>query len=351
MVNEITVGGPPIIGYFALVSKATKTAQNQKSFLDIELTDRSGSIRCKMWDRDSIPPEIGDIVQVAATVGEYPPGSKRPQLTLTKIRRAKPEEFSMADMLPASDRPAEEMYTELVEIVTTYVSDLVLGYLLLTFLEQWREQLLVAPASKQFHHAFVGGLLEHILGIAKLAMATVVAYPELNSDVLIAGAVLHDIGKLKELSPTLGFKYTVHGRLYGHILQGFALVADWFDQYQVEQRMDEDLEANILHVIASHHGELEHGAAALPITQEAIIFHELDMIDSRMGAIRAAAKVPVDADGFTPFIPMFKAPLWRGTPCPQTQTQASEPMQPPPPAQMMDIPLFGDPMSEAKYPD
>ncbi len=327
MISDLKVGGEPIIACFAIIQKSSKTTSGGKPFLDIVLGDRSGSVGCRWWDRQDIPAGVGDVVKVAASIDEYPPG--KIQLRIDKMFAARAEDYSMAEMLPASERPAEEMYDELVQMVKTKVCNLRLGDVLMRMLEEFRIPLLVAPASKSYHHAFVGGLLEHILGIAKLAMLVAVVYPELNSDVLIAGAILHDIGKLNELRSTLGFGYTVNGKLHGHIMQGFTLVADRFDQCDVNNEID-DVAQQILHVIASHHGELEHGAAVLPQTKEAIIFHELDMIDSRMGAIRAAEKLPVDDDGFTTWIPMFKANYFKGKPeCPTQPDPTSQPASQP----------------------
>lgn len=324
MITDLKVGGPAIIDYFAVIQKASKTTGSGKPFLDIQLGDKSGTVACRMWDREDIAPVAGDVVQVTASIDEYPPG--KVQLRIEKIRRAKPEEYSMADMLPASDRPAEEMWDELSATIHHKIVDAHLKTILDHMIREYRRALLVSPASKSYHHAFVGGLLEHILGIAKIAMLVSVAYPELNSDILIAGAILHDIGKVDELRATLGFNYTPEGKLFGHIASGFALVSERF----AESGLDKDIGNAILHIIASHHGTLEHGAAVVPQTKEAIIFHELDMIDSRMGAIRAAEKLPVDEDGFTAWIPMFKANYFKGKPtCPtQPPTLTSPPSTP-----------------------
>lgn len=325
MISELKVGGPALIDYFAVIQKASKTTGSGKPFLDIQLGDKSGTVVCRMWDREDIAPVAGDVVQVAASIDEYPPG--KVQLRIEKIRRAKPGEYSMADLLPASDRPAEEMYNELTALVDAHIIDKQLCVSLLHILEDQRDPLLFSPASKSYHHAFVGGLLEHILGIAHLAVLVTIQYQELNSDVLIAGAILHDIGKLQELRPSLGFGYTPAGKLLGHVPMGFAFVKNYFEVYPASDALVEQ----ILHLVASHHGELEHGAAVVPQTKEAIMFHELDMIDSRMGAIRAAEKLPVDEDGFTAWIPMFKAQYFKGKECPtqpQPPTLTSPPSMP-----------------------
>lgn len=333
-VIDIKPGAPPVTEYFALLSKATKETGNGKPYLDIELGDRTGSVRCRMWDRESILPEAGDIVQIVASVDEYPPGSGKPQFKISKIRRAKEAEYDVADMLPSSERPGIEMLGELSVLIKTHTPKPIAD-VLTSILESFGPKICVAPAAKSYHHAYVGGLVEHMLGISRTAIALAGVYPELDLPVLLAGAVLHDIGKLQELSPSLGFKYTVHGKLYGHIALGFEFA------YQILASCELPAEFcdHVLHLVASHHGEIEHGAAAIPVTREAIIFHEIDMIDSRMGAIRAAYKMPVDDDGFTAFVPMFKTGLLlKGKPeCP-TQTQPQPQTQPPAPPETASSP-------------
>lgn len=327
-VTDIKPGDPTLTNcYFALIRKATKETGGGKPYLDIELGDRTGNVVCRWWGREAIPAEPGDIVRIDAAVEEYPPGSRKVQLSISKMWHAKDTEYDVADMLPSSERPGIEMLGELSVLIKTHTPKPIAD-MICSVLETFGPKICVSPAAKSYHHAYVGGLVEHMLGIARAAVALHGVYAELDLPVLIAGAVFHDIGKLQELSPSLGFKYTVHGKLYGHITLGF----EFAYQLLASCELPAEFCDHVLHLVASHHGEIEHGAAVVPVTREAIIFHEIDMIDSRMGAIRAAAKLPVDEDGFTAYLPMFKSGLlMKGKPeCPtQTQPQTQQPAPPP----------------------
>ena len=169
----------------------------------------------------------------------------------------------------------------------------------------------MAPGGKAIHHAYLGGLLEHTLSLvdASSRMADLHQLSVVERDALIAGAALHDYGKTLELSWRYEFDYTRRGRLIGHVAMGLMAAGDAMKMENVPPELRE----RVLHVIASHHGELEHGAAVLPCTREAIIFSRLDDMDAKLAAFNADASVArLDDQGFTPFNRAMNARLYVG---------------------------------------
>lgn len=335
-VTDIRVGGGQVKDYFALVSKESRVASNQKPFVSLVLSDKTGQIRGKRWDcedlvadRDSTPIEVEDIVQVVATIEEW---QKKPQLVIQKIRRPKPGEFTLSDFLPASDFDPGMMMGELNALVQAYTTEKPRAFILKA-IEEFGPGLAVAPASKMFHHAYIAGLLEHVLSLVRGAIAlTKGCYRNLDLDVMIAGAIFHDIGKLVELSRGLGFRYTREGRLYGHIPLGFQILNEFFDLNWKHDEPD-SFKEGVLHIVLSHHGSLEHGSPVVPITREALAFHMLDLLDSRMGAIAAAEKLPSDEEGFTGYIPVLRTAFLKGPACHEEQPAPEAPPQPEPASQ------------------
>jgi len=323
-VKDIRPGGGQVKDYFALVSKESRVASNQKPFVSMVLCDRTGQINAKRWDAEELVEDRGgtvveaeEIVQVVASVEEW---QGRCQLRIEKIRRPKPSEYELADFLPASERPPAEMLDELRALLTHFASPKRTAFFL-QVLDTFGPGLAASPAAKFYHHAFIAGLLEHVLSLVKGAIALSRVYPYLDLDVMLAGCIFHDIGKTVELSNGLGFRYTRLGLMHGHIPIGFEITKRFLEANLPDE--PEFAEA-VLHIVLSHHGELEHGSPVLPKTREALAFHILDLLDSRMGAIDTAWKLPGDQEGFTAFIPMLKTAFWKGAPpCPEEPAPAS----------------------------
>jgi 3'-5' exoribonuclease len=309
--------GTTVSGYFVLSRNSPGVAKNGNGYVSMSLTDRTGTVPAIIFDANvDIPVEA--IVGVKGNVEEF---NKRTQLKLIEIRPVGPVDegrYDISDFIPSSDRPAAEMICELYDLINLYVED-ERAALLLAVIDPVQDSLGKSPAAKMYHHAFRGGLLEHILELVRLAIATRQVYPDLDLSVLIAGAALHDIGKLAELSPEAGFAFTTDGLLFGHVGMGFQMMRERLALYDHENRLLDFRDA-VLHIIASHHGTVEHGALVAPCTKEAVVFHHLDMISSRMGAIHAAELLPSAVAGWTAVVPMLKIPIWKGTKCPKEET-------------------------------
>ncbi|MEP6715280.1 MAG: OB-fold nucleic acid binding domain-containing protein [Terriglobia bacterium] len=293
--NEIATG------VFLVHSREIRQKRTGEPYLSMMLSDRSGELDAKMWDNVAEVMDTFDRDDFVKVKGLFQLYNNRPQFTVHKIRPVQDHEVDFADFFPASARDPEEMFGELRSIVAN-LSNAHLRGLLNAFLEdpELAAKYKVAPAAKTIHHAFRSGLLEHVLSLCGLARVTAAHYAaHIDLDLLIAGVVLHDIGKIHELSYERGFGYTSEGQLIGHIVIAIRMLADKlraFPNFPVELR-------NLLeHMILSHHGHLEFGSPKLPIFPEALLLHYLDDLDSKMECMRALiAKEPQSTGLFTPY--------------------------------------------------
>jgi 3'-5' exoribonuclease len=281
---------------FLVQSKEIRQKRTGEPYLSLLLTDRSGEIESKMWDNVAeVMDTFGrdDFLKVKGLMQLY---HNRPQLTIHKLRRVADHEVDFSDFFPSSERDPDLMWSELRGIVDALENQHVRA-LLTAFLDDpdIAARYRVAPAAKSIHHAFRSGLLEHVLSICKLAKLAAGHYPNVDLNLLIAGCVLHDIGKIYELSYERGFGYSPEGQLVGHIGIGIRMLSDKlraFPGFPLELR-------NLLeHLILSHHGQLEFGSPKVPIFPEALLLHYLDDMDSKMECMRALIDKDPQAEGY-----------------------------------------------------
>src|ERR1700722_3767988 len=278
--------GQTVITHFLVCEKEIRATREGKSYLRLELGDATGRVEARMWDRfDQMAAtfERDDFVKVQARVENY---RNKLQLAVEKIRRAEESEVDPADFFPHTKEDVEKMYGKLLEIVAS-VGNPWLRRLLDNVVQDPGivPRLKRAPAAKVMHHAYYGGLLEHVLSLCNLCRAVLGHYPEADPDLLLTGAVLHDIGKLQELSYERSFGYTDEGQLLGHILLEYEFVAKRIDAIE---GFPPDLKTLVLHMLVSHHGQYEFGSPKLPMFREALMLHYLDDLDSKMAAVRSA---------------------------------------------------------------
>jgi 3'-5' exoribonuclease len=275
-----------ITSFFLVNEKEVRNSRAGKSFLRLDLGDRSGTIEAVMWDQfESAAKDIsrGDVVKVNARVESY---RNKLQLTLQQLRLAKPEEVDLADFLPHTKEDVGKLWAQLLEyansIENPWLMKLVNGILgdPVTAARYKR-----APAAKVMHHAYLGGLLEHVIGLCGLAKQVAAHYPELNADLLMTVAILHDVGKLDELCYDRAIGYTTEGQLLGHIVMELETVSKAMDAIE---GFPANLKTVVQHLLISHHGQYEFGSPKLPMIREAMVFHYLDDMDSKMAAVRAA---------------------------------------------------------------
>jgi 3'-5' exoribonuclease len=275
-----------ISSFFLVHEKEIRNTREGKAYLRLELGDRSGTIEARMWDQfDAVAKDINrdDFVKVLARVEIY---RNKPQLSLQQLRLAKPEEIDLADFLPHTKEDVGKLYAQLLEyagsIANPWLKKLVTGIISDPAIAARYKR---APAAKVMHHAYLGGLLEHVISLCGLAKQVAAHYPELDVDLLLTAAILHDVGKLDELCYERAIAYTVEGQLLGHIMMEFETVSKAMDAID---NFPANLKTVVQHLLISHHGQYEFGSPKLPMIREALAFHYMDDLDSKLAAARAA---------------------------------------------------------------
>ncbi len=284
-INELSAGAE-FTGIF-LLARAEQAQAKNGPYWRIELRDASGSIEGKIWSPLSLNfSELpsGKIVEISAKVNLY---REKLDLHLEALRLLTPEEEESLDLrlfTQASEYSPNDMLEELRELCVKECVHKPWRKLLLSILKDQDigELFKKAPAAKAMHHAYVSGLLEHTLSVAGLCMKIASHYPELDRQVLLAGAVCHDLGKIWEMSGGMNNDYTDEGRLIGHI----NLALERLEPFFKKSGLSDGLLLHLKHLIISHHGELEFGAAKVPQTPEAMILHYADNIDAKMAQTR-----------------------------------------------------------------
>jgi 3'-5' exoribonuclease len=301
-----------IVSYFAVATKQLRSKkENGGSYLALTLSDKTGQFDARIWENFEKSVEgfhEGDIVKVQALVCRF---GEKLQLKIDKIRPAAANEYTLADFVPHTTRDVDELWSELNGFVATF-TDPHLFQLVRSFLDdpEYSDRLRSAPAAKSMHHAFIGGLLEHIVSILGLCDAVAKHYPGVHRDLLLTGAIFHDIGKLTELRWGSTFDYTMEGQLLGHITIGVGLI----DRKIAEiQGFPERLRIVVQHMILSHHGQYEYGSPKLPMLREAILLNYIDDIDAKMqivdNELKRSAEAGRDPAGMSEWVRAMERPL------------------------------------------
>jgi len=269
---------------FLVKEKITAMAKNGKPYLTIRLMDKSGEVDAKVWDNvDAVAGrfEKNDFLEISAKASVY---LGKMQLVISELRKMPEEAVELADFLPETERDITEMEGELAALRAT-VTNSWLGRLLDSFFTDPDVMALyrVAPAAKGMHHVYLGGLLEHSLAVASLVDAIVPLYNGLNRDLLVAGALLHDVGKVREMKFSRSFDYSDEGKLIGHITIGVEMIHERVCQIP---GFPTELAMQLKHLILSHHGQYEYGSPKRPKTIEATVLNYLDDLDSKINGIR-----------------------------------------------------------------
>lgn len=273
-----------VTSYFALSSLSVREKKQGGQYLALALTDKTGTMEARMWDEiaDALAScSEGCYVKVQGQISKY---QGKFQITLQKMRNAAESEIDPADYLPATLFNIDEMWAELRGYVSQFANP-ELKRLVFAFLddESIASAYRTAPAAKRLHHAWLGGLLEHVVTLVRVCLATAPFYPEVNPDLLVTGAILHDIGKIRELHWKNSFGYTLEGQLIGHIniAQGMLL-----EKVKELAPFPEKLRVLVEHMILSHHGKYEFGSPKLPMTAEALLLNVLDDLEAKMQVLR-----------------------------------------------------------------
>jgi len=269
---------------FVLSAKAVNQKKDGNNYLNVTLSDKTGSIKGVVWDNvDQIAAgtSSGDVVRIQGNVSEYRGVA---QLVLKHMEACTADEVDPAEFLPTTRHSVNSMFERLLKL-TASLEDGFLKALLNSFWDdkEFVRRFKTAPAAKKMHHAYIGGLLEHTLSMTTLADKIAGHYSGINRDLLIAGAILHDIGKTKELEYTLNLDYSDEGRFLSHIVIGLEMIQAKLAQ--IEDFPDQ-LELLLKHMIVSHHGTREFGSPEPPKTVEAVLLNYIDEMDSKVKGIR-----------------------------------------------------------------
>lgn len=301
---------------FLVREKITAMAKNGKPYLTLKLMDKSGEIEGRVWDRVeqfAALFERDDFIQVTGKASVY---LGKMQLVVQEILPVNERDVDLADFLPTSPRPLAEMITELQRVVDS-LTDASLRALMNALLadEAFMASYCKAPAAKAMHHVYLGGLLEHSLAIVALSTDVSKRYPELDRDLLVVGALLHDVGKIVELDYNRSFDYTDAGKLLGHIVLGVELIEA---RIRTLPDFQPDVALLLKHLILSHHGQYEYGSPKRPKTIEAIILNYLDDLDSKINGIRThIAKEPDSEKSWTAYHRLYDRYFFKGFPAQQ----------------------------------
>ena len=256
-----------------------------KPYDNLVLQDKTGTLDAKIWDPGSVGIDEFDALDYVAVTGDITSFQGNLQLSVKRARKVAEGEYDPKDYLPVSEKNVDEMYTELCTLIQG-VGNPYLNRLLKSFFVEDTEfvkRFKFHSAAKSVHHGFVGGLLEHTLGVTKNCEYFAKAYPFLNHDLLISAAIFHDIGKLEELSTFPENDYTDEGQLLGHIMIGAEMVGE---RIRTIEGFPTRLGNELKHCILAHHGELEFGSPKKPALAEALALSFADNMDAKMETIR-----------------------------------------------------------------
>ena len=256
-----------------------------KPYDNLILQDKTGTLDAKIWEPGSVGIDEFEALDYIAVMGDITSFQGNLQLNVKRVRKVQEGEYDPKDYLPVSSRDIDEMYDELKKLIASVTNPYLKQLLASFFLEDadFEKRFKFHSAAKSVHHGFVGGLLEHTLGVAKNCDYFAKTYPILNRDLLLSAAIFHDIGKLEELSTFPENDYTDEGQLLGHIMIGAEMVGE---RIHTIPGFPKGLANELKHCILAHHGELEYGSPKKPALAEALALSFADNIDAKMETVR-----------------------------------------------------------------
>jgi 3'-5' exoribonuclease len=305
---------------FLVKEKIMAMAKNGKPYMTLHLMDKSGEIEGRIWDNVDIIGakfEKDDFISIRSKSSLY---LGKMQLIISDLSRVADADVCLADFLPEAERAIGEMIAELDSLVAS-CTDENLSKLLCAFFREpsFMSLYRIAPAAKGMHHVYLGGLLEHSLAVARLVEQVSRLYPGLNRDLLVAGALLHDVGKVREMTYIRSFDYTDEGKLLGHIAIGVEMVQE---KIAAIADFPQELAMLLKHMILSHHGQYEFGSPKRPKTLEATVLNYLDDLDSKINGIRThIRKEPAKQSRWTAYHRLYDRYFYKETCLPEEERQ------------------------------
>lgn len=301
--------GEDVKSTFMVARKEMRKTKAGAPYLAIELADKSGKVAARMWDqvnryKDSFTEK--DYVAVCGRVEVY---REQKQVVINSLRRCRDEEVEASDFLRVVDTDRAQLEGEL-RMALDEVQNPYLRTLLLSFIDdqEFMKEFTTAPAAKNYHHPYLGGLLEHTATTVRICRMLCDLYPEIDKDLLVTAAALHDIGKIRELEYDRGIGFTDAGRFMGHLLLSDEMIRERMAKLK---RFPESLALRLRHAVLSHHGELEWGSPKRPKTLEAVVLHHVDNLDAKVNSFREIAEKASGSESpWTDMRNLFKRPLY-----------------------------------------
>jgi len=269
-----------VLGHYYCKSKQSLKTKSNKTYLSLQLQDKTGMIDAKIWELNNEIQsfEEKDFIKIDGQVVVY---NNQYQIKISKVRKSNEGEYDERDFVPTTDKDVENLYNKMVELINS-VSNSYIKKLLENIFVADKEVIKIVKsnsAAKSMHHGYMGGLIEHLVSVAEICDFLCTRYKHANRDIIIAGALLHDIGKIYELSPFPENDYTDDGELLGHIVMGVEIITK---EAATIDGFPKELLSLIKHCVVSHHGEYEFGSPQLPKIIEAMIVHAADNLDSKV---------------------------------------------------------------------
>jgi 3'-5' exoribonuclease len=309
--------GDSIDDVYLVTDKQLRANRNGNLYLQLEVRDRTGAISARLWNAGEHlfrSFETGDFLQIKGKVQLFQGAL---QMILSHLDRVEAEKIDLADFLPHTEHDVSKLLERLRAMLLRLANPHLRG-LMECFLmdDELMAGFCQAPAGVRNHHAYIGGLLEHVVTLLDAADRLVPLYPELDRDLLLAGVFLHDIGKVRELSYARAFAYTDEGQLLGHLVIGIEMVNEKVAKVPdlTGEPFPPELLLRLKHMILSHHGSYEFGSPRLPMTPEAIALHYLDNLDAKVHSFTRDIREDKNAtSAWTPFNQSLQRRLFKGT--------------------------------------
>lgn len=303
-IADLKVGDQVFDETFAVKSYKKGATRNNKPFIDIELADNSGSIRGKIWSDDMANAQVveeGDVVTVNGTVEDF---MGAPQLKITNLTKTK--EYKIEDLQQKSQFDIEKMWSDVEDKIKNIKNPHLKKLCENIFDKETTENFKKSPAAYRVHHAYVGGLLEHIWEMLKMTDSLKSHYPKINMDIVNTGIILHDIGKMLEFETETTIVFTDQGKLLGHVFLGADKV-----RKNAPKDMPQDLLSEVLHIVLSHHGELEYGSPIVPMTTEAIAVYGIDHASAKLNTAYQHIHGTLGSETYTQYVRQLGTELYR----------------------------------------
>jgi 3'-5' exoribonuclease len=309
--------GDAVDDVFLVVDKQLRANRNGNLYLQLELRDRTGSMSARLWNAGEPLArsfEAGDFVHIKSKVQLFQGAL---QMILSHVERVETEKVDLAEFLPHTEQDVSKLYSRLRDYMMKLTNPHLRALSECFFMDQdFVDAFCRCPAGVRNHHAYIGGLLEHVVSLLDAADKLCPLHPDLDRELLIMGIFLHDIGKVRELVFDRAFAYTDEGQLIGHLVIGVEMLNDQVKRVPdlTGEPFPTELLLRLKHMILSHHGSYEFGSPKLPMTPEAIALHHLDNFDAKVHSFTRDIRDDRTAGAWTPFNPSLQRRLFKGGP-------------------------------------